>query len=67
VLWIDGLKPAGRELFSAKGASEKATSVARWLELNEPSISERGWLKLHGSASNEAVRYTVMILGMHIQ
>jgi hypothetical protein len=31
VLRVVGLKPAGRELFNAKRASEKATSITRWL------------------------------------
>ena len=51
VLRVVGLKPAGRELSNAECAGEKATSIARWLQLNEPRISEGGWVKFHGSTS----------------
>jgi len=51
VLRIVGLKPAGRELFNAEGASEEAAGVARPFQLNEPSITEPCWVKLHGTTS----------------
>src|SRR6516164_10468047 len=49
VLRIVGLKPAGRELFNAEGASEEAAGVARPFQPNEPSITEPCWVKLHGT------------------
>jgi len=47
VLRIVGLKAARRELFNAERPSEKASIVVHWLQLNEPSITERRWMKLH--------------------
>ena len=47
VLRIVSLKPARRELFNAECPSEKASIVAHWLQPNEPSITQRCWLKLH--------------------
>ena len=66
MLRIVGLKPAGRELFNAEGASEEAAGVARPFQLNEPSITEPCWVKLHGTRSrmfsDDAVCYSMALL-----
>jgi hypothetical protein len=38
VLRIVGFKPTRRKLVDAEGAGKETARVARWLELNEPSI-----------------------------
>ena len=51
MLRIGRLKPAAREFFNAESTSEEAAPIADRFELNEPSITQRCWVKLHGPTS----------------
>ena len=70
VLRIVGLKPVGRKLINAERASEKASIVARRLQLNKPSVTERCRVKLHGTTprylSDDAVRFATYCFGCSV-
>ena len=61
VLRIAGLKPVGRELFNTEGASEEATVVAHRLQVNEPNITKRCWVKLHRTTSTQSNLACLMV------
>ncbi len=47
MLWVTRLEPVDGELVDAESASEKATAIARWLNLYEPEITKRCRSEFH--------------------
>lgn len=48
MLRIAGLKPVSSKLANTEGAGEETPAIAYRLEVNDPDVTERCWMKLHG-------------------